>query len=131
MSLSKSEIQDVLSERLVWIATTKPNGRPHVVPIWFVQHQADIWFETDITTQKFKNIQKSNRVMMSFGVADTYVIEGYVEWFKEDELDFPIRKIFHQKYKRLMLDRYITKHTRLFKVTIDREISWHNPSPKD
>src|SRR5438552_5669205 len=26
-------------ERTLWLATTRPDGRPHVAPIWFVWHE--------------------------------------------------------------------------------------------
>jgi nitroimidazol reductase NimA-like FMN-containing flavoprotein (pyridoxamine 5'-phosphate oxidase superfamily) len=37
MSLNQSEIAKILEqEEIVYIATTKKGGEPHVVPIWFV-----------------------------------------------------------------------------------------------
>jgi len=65
MPLATTEHDILLREtETCYIATTKPNGDPHVVPIWFVQHDGKIYFETDSTTTKFNNIQKPNRGIM-------------------------------------------------------------------
>src|SRR3989344_1797753 len=61
MALNKSEITKLLSkEQLVYIATVKQNGNPHIAPIWFVYHQGKIYFETDKTTVKFVNYSGKN-----------------------------------------------------------------------
>jgi uncharacterized pyridoxamine 5'-phosphate oxidase family protein len=126
MSLNKKEIKQLLTtEEIAFISTTKANRSPHIAPIWFVYHDNEIWFETDITTVKFKNIEKLNKVAICFGGKNTYIIEGSLEWFKEGELNFPIRKLYWNKYGKEMDDNYITEKTRLFKVKIEKEMSWH------
>ena len=126
MALNKEEIVKLLErEEIAYIATTKPDGTPHVVPIWFVMHDRKVYFETDVATVKYKNIQHKNKIALCFGGKETYIIEGSVKEYKEDELDFPIRKLFWDKYDKDMDDSFITEKTLLFEVIPERELSWH------
>ena len=126
MPLNKNEIEKLLEkEEVAYIATSRPDGTPHVTPIWFVLHNGKIYFETDTTTIKYKNIKHSNKVALCFGGKVTYIIEGSVKEYKEDELDFPIRKLYWEKYNKDMDDSYITEKTHLFEVIPEKELSWH------
>jgi len=110
---------------IISIATTKTNGDPHVMPIWFIYHDIKIYFETDKTTVKFKNIKRHNKISLSIGGKNTYIIEGKVKWFTEKELGFPIRKMYWDKYGKDMDDSYITDDTLLFEVIPEHTQSWH------
>lgn len=126
MPLSEKELDKLLSDSdICYIATTKPNGDPHVVPIWFIWRDGKIYFETDKTTNKFKNLLKHNRVMLCFGGKETYLVEGSVKWCTEAELGFPIRELFWKKYPHHMEDSYINDKTLLFEVIPDNTQSWH------
>lgn len=126
MALSRTEIEHLLqTEEIVFIATTKKDGSPHLVPIWFIYHEGKIWFETDITTVKFHNIKRRSKIALCFGGKNTYIVEGSVKWYKEAELEFPIRKMFWDKYKKAMGDDFINEKTRLFEVIVEKEMSWH------
>jgi len=125
MALNKKEIEKLLkNEEIAYIATARPDGTPHIAPIWFVLHDGKIYFETDTTTVKYKNIQHKNKIALCFGGEETYIIEGSVKEYKEDELDFPIRKLYWDKYK-YMDDSFITEKTHLFEVVPEKELSWH------
>ncbi len=126
MALNRQEIDELLNkEEICYIATSRPDGRPHVMPIWFIYHEGKIWFETDETTVKFKNIRHNNKVMVVFGGKSTYIVEGSVKWCKENELGFPIRKMYWDKYGKDMDDSYITEKTLLFELIPEKEQSWH------
>ena len=126
MPLNNSELTQLLTEsEIAYIATIKLNGDPHIAPIWFIYHAGKIYFETDITTAKFKNIRKRNRVAICFGGKNTYIVEGSVKWCKEADLKLPIRQMYWKKYSQHMQDDYINEKTLLFELIIDKEMSWH------
>src|SRR5689334_7792282 len=39
-----------------WVGTTRPNGRPHAVPIWGVWLDTAFWFEGGPTTRRGRNL---------------------------------------------------------------------------
>src|SRR5438094_649198 len=108
MPLNKKEVAKLLIEtEIAYIATTKPNSDPHLTPIWLIYHDGKIYFETDKTTVKFQNIKQHNKIALCVGGKETYIVEGSVKWFREEELGFPIRKMYWQKYSKYMDDSYI------------------------
>lgn len=55
-------------QSICWLATTRPDGRPHLVPIWFVVDDRDvIWIATGADSIKMTNIAHESRVQI--GVA--------------------------------------------------------------
>ena len=126
MALNKEEIDQLLmTEEIVYIATTKKNGDPHIAPIWFVYYQGKIYFETDKATVKFKNIERHNKIALCFSGKNAYLIEGSVQWWTEQEAPIPFRKLFWEKYGKDMDDSYITEKTFIFEAIPEKEMSWH------
>lgn len=125
MSLNKTEINELLKTEIVYLSTCDLKGNPHVKPIWFVYYKGDIWFETHLPTRAFKNIRENNKVVLCFGGKQTYIVWGMVEYYKEVDAPIPFRQLLGSKYKNDMDDSYITDKTRIFKVKIDKETSWH------
>ena len=39
-----------------WLATTWPDGRPHVMPVWGVWWQDALWFSCGLRSRKARNI---------------------------------------------------------------------------
>jgi F420H(2)-dependent biliverdin reductase len=44
------------TEANVWLGTTRGDGRPHLVPIWFVWVHQRVWIATDAKSVKVRNI---------------------------------------------------------------------------
>lgn len=126
MPLNKTEIKNLLNkDEIVYLATADLKGNPHVKPIWFVAYKGAVWFETDITTRSFMNIKENNKIMLCFGGRETYLVWGKVKWYKENKAPVPFRKMLWDKYGEDMEDSYITDNTRIFKVIVEKEASWH------
>ncbi len=125
MSLNPATIQSLLdSEDIVYVATTKPNGDPHLTPMWFVHYNEKIYIYTDESTVKFKNILNNNHVALCFGGKDTYIIEGTTSWSKVSESSVPMRQLLFEKYVGLMDDSYISDDNLVFEIHIDKNMSW-------
>jgi PPOX class probable F420-dependent enzyme len=63
--------------RNVWVATVRPDGRPHLVPIWFVV-EGEAWFIcTAPGSVKARNLQRNPRVALALeDGSDPLVVEG-------------------------------------------------------
>lgn len=63
--------------RNLWLATVRPNGRPHLVPIWFVVDDGRWYICTAPGSVKARNLQANPRVALALEDGDNpYVIEG-------------------------------------------------------
>jgi len=63
-----------------WLATTWPDGRPHVMPVWGVVLDGALWFSTSKRSRKWTNLARDPRCTVASD--DAYhpvIIEGTVE----------------------------------------------------
>jgi PPOX class probable F420-dependent enzyme len=57
--MTDAELQDFLAEqKIVSVATIGPNGRPHLVPLWYVVDGRDLRGWTYAKSQKAKNLER-------------------------------------------------------------------------
>jgi PPOX class probable F420-dependent enzyme len=76
--LSWREAEERLnSARNYWLATTRPDGRPHVMPVWGVWDSMALWFSSSLGSRKIANLRRDPRcVMTTEDAIDPVVIEG-------------------------------------------------------
>jgi len=65
--MSDDEVREFLSygQRTGKVATTRADGRPHVVPVWFVLDGDDIVFQTGANTVKGKSLARDPRLSLA------------------------------------------------------------------
>jgi PPOX class probable F420-dependent enzyme len=66
-TMTESEWQSFLSfgTRTAKLASRRPDGRPHVAPIWFVLDANHLVFTTHRDSVKGKNLRQDSRVMLA------------------------------------------------------------------
>lgn len=65
------------SARNIWLATVRPDGRPHLVPIWFVVDAGRWYICTGPESVKARNLQANPRVALALEDGDQpLVVEG-------------------------------------------------------
>jgi hypothetical protein len=52
-------------EQIVWVATSRPDGRPHLSPIWFVWLRGRMWICTGADAVKSRNATAEPRVSVA------------------------------------------------------------------
>ena len=57
--------QRLADETIIWLATVRPDGRPHLIAIWFVHVDGALWFATGARSVKIANIAANPRVNVS------------------------------------------------------------------
>src|SRR5918999_2565513 len=63
--MSDDELRDFLAEqKIVSVATLGPNGRPHLVPLWYVPEGDDLIGWTYAKSQKAKNLERDPRATL-------------------------------------------------------------------
>jgi general stress protein 26 len=72
--------------RSIWVSTTRPDGRPHVGPVWYVWDGTSIYFITRRDMQKAKNLAHQPWIVVHAGDGDDVIIlEGPVEIVTDQE----------------------------------------------
>lgn len=86
-----------------WLATTRPDGRPRVTPVWGVWVHGALYFDGPPTTRWARNLAASPNVSVHLENADDVVIlEGVVEDLLTDaEVGARVVEACSTKYGRL------------------------------
>lgn len=69
------------AHRSIWLATTRPDGRPHAAPVWYVWDEPGkrLYFLTGRPTQKARNLARQPwAVAHLLDGDDTLILEGPV-----------------------------------------------------
>jgi PPOX class probable F420-dependent enzyme len=64
----------LVAARNYWICTTRPDGRPHAMPVWGLWLDDRLWFSTGPSTQKARNLAASPAVVVHLESGDDVVI---------------------------------------------------------
>ena len=83
-----------------WICTTRPDGRPHAVPVWGVWVDGTLYFGRSRKSVSARNVEKRSDVVVHLESGDdTVIIEGKLIESKESpELKHKIDKAYATKY---------------------------------
>jgi len=87
------------AQRSIWLATTRPDGRPHVMPVWFWWDGKAIYFVTPRGSQKAKNMARQPAAVVHAGDGDDVIIvEGTVEIVTDPEEQRRVDAAYREKY---------------------------------
>jgi pyridoxine/pyridoxamine 5'-phosphate oxidase len=113
-----SHAPDPAEARNVWLASVRPDGRPHLVPIWFVVEDERWYVCTSPASVKARNLQANPAVSLALEDGDhPYVVEGQA---RPVDLTTGVVQKFKAKY-----DWDITadsQYTQLIEVTVSRRL---------
>lgn len=66
--------QRFATERTWWLATSRPDGRPHTMPVWGVVWDNDLIFSTGPVSVKGRNLAANNAIMLHLESGDDVAI---------------------------------------------------------
>ncbi len=70
----------VRSSTHYWMATTRPGGRPHVVPRWGVWMDGRLWYDGAVDTVHVKNLNDNSECVLHLGDGrQAVIVEGRSE----------------------------------------------------
>jgi PPOX class probable F420-dependent enzyme len=134
-SLAATRIRRFLKrEPVVWLSTVRPDGGPHLVPIWFWWDGAALLVFSKPNAQKIRNLRARPSVMLALGDAEDDFDVGMVEGTAE-LLDQPTRELLPlghlHKYARqlaaigLTADEYAETYSQVIRIVPSRALGWH------
>lgn len=108
--------------RVIWVATVREDGRPHLAPIWFLWLDSEIYFSTAPGSVKARNLRRNPRVVMALEDGTRPVIcEG-----RATPVPAPIPESvqagFWRKYEWDLSEE--TEYSYLFRVTPLKWMAW-------
>ncbi|MCX6022842.1 MAG: pyridoxamine 5'-phosphate oxidase family protein [Chloroflexi bacterium] len=90
----------IAQARNYWVATTQPNGAPHVMPVWGLWLREAFYFSTDPASRKGRNLAVNPRVAVHLESGDDVVIlEGTAERLKNDAVPSEFSNAYFEKYQ--------------------------------
>jgi general stress protein 26 len=73
IAMSRDEVDHFLDQqRVVICATLGPRGWPHVMPLWYVVREGQLWAWTYAKSQKVRNLERDSRATLQLEEGDRY-----------------------------------------------------------
>lgn len=86
--------------RQYWIATVRPDGRPHVMVVWALWLDGVLYFSTGRHSRKAKNLAANSQcTMCTENAAEAVVLEGTVERERNVKQIRRFISLYEKKYK--------------------------------
>ncbi len=75
--------QRLRTETIIWLGSVRPDGRPHLVPVWFLWDGSNVLIFSQPNNQKIRNLRNNKYVTLALeaaqGGSDIVVLEGTAE----------------------------------------------------
>ncbi len=99
MAAWETVVAKLARARNYWLATVRPDGRPHVAPVWGFWTADALHFGTDPTSRKGRNLTERPDIAVHLESGDDVVIlEGEVETIDDPAVVRPIMAAYKEKY---------------------------------
>ena len=86
--------------RNYWIGSTRPDGRPHAMPVWGIWLEERFYFGTGDTSVKARNLAANPQVVVHLESGDeTVIMEGTAEPVRDWPLLVRIAAVYAAKYE--------------------------------
>ncbi len=98
MTLDPQIEQRLQAEQNLWLATVRPTGTPHLVPIWFVWVADKIYVCTGANSVKARNVRQNSHVAIALeDGTHPIVMEGHAQLIARAEA--AVIEAFQRKYE--------------------------------
>jgi PPOX class probable F420-dependent enzyme len=105
IALTEAERRELVdSERIVTVASFGPRGWPHLMPLWYVPRDDEIWVYTYAKSQKVRNLERDPRATLLIETGHEYTelrgvqIEAEAEIHRDHETVFALANELTVRY---------------------------------
>jgi hypothetical protein len=93
-------VEKLQTSRDFWLATVRPDGRPHLAPVWSVWFEDALFFSTDPASRKGRNLALNINCAVSTDGADaTVIVDGTVSTCDDFDLRRRVAELYAAKYE--------------------------------
>src|SRR5436190_163325 len=121
-------------EPVVWLSTVRPDGLPHLLPIWFSWDGESLLIASKPHARKIANLRANPRVMLALGEPEDDFDVGLLEGVAE-VLDAPAAEVLPRthlrKYREQMAaiglsdEEYLETYSLVVRVRPTKFFPWH------
>ncbi|MEU9785743.1 pyridoxamine 5'-phosphate oxidase family protein [Streptomyces phaeochromogenes] len=86
-------------ERNVWLCTVRPDGSPHLTPVWFVFLRDRWWIGVDGVSVKVRNLERFSRVSLALEDGTSPVVAEGEAVLRRGLFPEEIKDAFAAKYE--------------------------------
>jgi predicted pyridoxine 5'-phosphate oxidase superfamily flavin-nucleotide-binding protein len=120
--LSPEALQRLETEKNLWVASARPDGRPHLVPVWFVYQAERFHFCIQPESVKARNLRRNPRVVLALeGGSSPVICEGSAALLPGPP-SLAILDLFQHKYEWDLRTEGV--YTLLVEVTPEKWLVW-------
>ncbi len=89
----------LIAARTYWLATTRADGRPHVMPVWGVWLDNRFYFSTSETSRKGKNLASNSACAITLSLEGIdIVVEGMAALLSDAAIAQRVAEVYGPKY---------------------------------
>jgi PPOX class probable F420-dependent enzyme len=124
------------SATAVWMASVRPDGAPHLIPLWFAWDGDDLIVLSKPDAQKVRNLRRDPRVVLALGSVldgmDVDLMEGVGEVLEAPSASVVPGAAF-ARYARpmarlgLTLDLFLATYSQPIRIRLLRRLNWGQP----
>ena len=137
MAAPRQSIGEALERQtVVWVSSVRPDGTPHLLPLWFVWDGDSSLVFSKPHAQKVRNVRSAPRVMVAVGdpgpAWDVELVEGVADLLPP-VLDGDVPESFAAKYRELMSragttrDEFAATYSQPIRIRPTRWLNWGGP----
>jgi len=134
-SLAATRVRRFLEEEpVIWLSTVRPDGTPHIVPIWFWWDGEAVLVFSKPDARKVRNMRENAAVMLAVGDPDEDFDVGMLEG-QAELLDEPTAVVMPAEHLKKYADRlaaiclgaedYAATYSQVIRIVPDHYLGWH------
>jgi PPOX class probable F420-dependent enzyme len=121
------------TEPVVWLSTVRPDGTPHLVPIWFTWDGTSLLVFSKPGAQKVRNLRANPVAMLALGKPaddfDVALAEARVELLDDRPTELPAAQLAKYADRMASLglspEAFLATYSQVIRITPTRSLSWH------
>lgn len=114
--------QKLAEKQIIWFSCVRPDGRPHLTPVWYVWLDGKVYIGTEPRSVKVQNIRRDPRVALALEDGEHPVIcEGNARLL-DGPPNEPLRQAFLAKYEWDLSKE--EQYHQVVEITPQKWLSW-------
>jgi len=92
-------VERLVNARNYWVSTTRPDGRPHAMPVWGIWLDDTFFFGSGRDSAKSRNLAANPAIVVHLESGDeTLIVEGIAEPVLDEALERRVDEAYGPKY---------------------------------